>query len=282
MSYTVGFKHGGVCYYGNSFETACVKVSELRANVFGGVPIKPSLVVERFPWGKGSATTLLALSLDYAVSDLDHPETPTSEILAAAQAKLDEAASWAKENAALAAERERNEAGERIAAAQRATLQGWKLGDKVRVVAGPFVSRRPRYIVSAGSLNRSIGLASTPDGKATATVIAEELTLIDPAPQGVIQGDVSDAKWIGAATEDPAINANPLQLTEDERRINDLAGELKGVRAELRRAQWERDRARDSLAHELARSLEKDARLNALEANLLALLRGERLPDLEV
>jgi hypothetical protein len=267
MSYTVGFKHGGTCYYGNSFETACVKVSELRANVIAGSPIKPSLVVERFPWGRRTAEALLALSLDYALADLDHPDTPTSEILAAAQAKVDEAASFARENAALARERERNEAGERIAAAQRATLQGFKLGDAVRITSGPFVGRKG-VIESAGSLNRSIIVVTRRHHRELrCTVIAEELGLIEPAPQDVIQGDVDDARWIGAPTEAPD-SRNPLELTAEEKQINQLAGEL--------------DRARGQLARERRESEKKDKRLNALEANLLAILRGDPLPDLEV
>lgn len=265
MSYTVGFKHGGVCYYGNDFETACRLVSELRANVFAGAPIKPSLVVERFPWGVRTAEALLALSLDYAIRDIDELSTSTSQILAKAQAKIDERVNF---------DRDREEAILRVQAAQRATLQGFRIGDVVDLVSGAG-GHVPLYIVSAGSRNGSIGLAPRDDRKATLFVTAEE---IRPYPK---------PKWIGT-DGDPAIDApNPLQLTEDERRINDLAGELKAVRGELRHAQAERDRARKEVTRlavldqanrrviEAARTAEEKtgAALEKVEAQLLEILR---------
>ena len=282
LGYTVGFKHGGVVYYGNDFEAACRLCIELRANVFSGAPIKPELVVDRFPWGVRTAEALLTLSLDYPIRDIDEIGLPTSEILAVAQAAIDGQSNR---------DHERNEAILRVQAAQRATLQGFRIGDAVRVVKGPAASPHPMYIVSAGKLNRSIGVAPRDDRKATMVVIAEELELFPPDEAG---GDW----WIGGnadavigrtpAGEELTVDTlvatrgNPLQLTEDERAINELAGELKELRGDLRRAQWERDRARDELAKELARSLKSEARLDKLETILLSVLRGDGVPDIDL
>ena len=288
MSYTVGFKHGGVVYYGNDFEAACRLALELGANVFSGAPIKPELVVDRFPWGVRTAEALLTLSLDYPIKDIDHDTRPTSYILAKAQEVID---------GQHDRDQERNEAILRVQAAQRATLQGFRIGDAVRVVKGPAASPHPMYIVSAGKLNRSIGVAPRDDRKATMVVIAEELELFPPNEAGAdwwIGGTADAVIGRTEAGEELTVDTllatrgNPLQLTEDERRINDLAGELKAVRRQLRRAENERDAARTASARLLREAEAQRDTIDELEAELefansaqLAILRGELIPTRE-
>jgi len=84
----LGFKHGGAVYLSDSFTTLRDKVLELGAHRVNGEPgtgvdIKKVVVAV-------DPEALLALSIDYALIDLDE-NLPTASLLAAAQAVMDEA-----------------------------------------------------------------------------------------------------------------------------------------------------------------------------------------------